>query len=46
MYASTVPKVSEYNDVIYINNHDEFSAADTRHLGGYDENRYNQYNTL
>lgn len=32
MYASSVAKVSENNDVIYINNHDEFSAAETRHL--------------
>lgn len=34
MYASIAPKFSEYNDVSYVNNHDEFSAAETRHLGG------------
>lgn len=29
----TAPELREY-DGIYINNHDEYSVAETRHLGG------------
>lgn len=33
VYASIVPELIEHNDIC-VNNHDDYSIAETRHLGG------------